>query len=246
MLIPLSGNYRIRDILSLPLISFLVFLSFTIMFFIACDFLAPKCFVTIMMPDYKLSLLTRAGNVREALNDAGIDLEKNYLVIPDLTSALNSNCVIQVIKVQNQIVCQTSFLSPSTPEIKKTKLLAYGEQRVIWPEQQGKKITYYQETYFNYQMISKKIIKESVINEPQRKLILLGIGDQNLLDNLRLSFQRNGSSQSIQSEISPDSCLYAPGCGYLYFNGNKSNLPANLNLVIGDAAGNSPKAFYIF
>ena len=91
MLIPLTGNYRIRELLSSPLVAALFLLSIIGFFMIFSDIISIKHQVTFVMPDHKLVLLTRACTVREALKSAGIRLEKDFLVIPDLSTAISDS-----------------------------------------------------------------------------------------------------------------------------------------------------------
>lgn len=219
MFIPLTGNYRIRELLSSPLVVVLFFISVSGLFLIFCDFFAIKHSVTLILPDHKIELLTRASNVREALKDADIELRKDYLVVPDLSTPLEDTSMIQVIQKRTVIVSKSIPVTPELPVVRKTNLLKKGNRIVLIEQSPGEKLTFYQEVYFNQSLVSRKIIKETLVREPIQKSVLIGTGYSNRLDQLSLSLEKGSIPSHLAGsdgrQVPADSLLYVPDYGYI-------------------------------
>ncbi|MDD5089955.1 MAG: ubiquitin-like domain-containing protein [Candidatus Wallbacteria bacterium] len=248
MFVPLTGNYRIRELLSSPLAVVMLLICVTGMFVIFCDLYSKKCNVTLLLPNYRISLRTSATDVREALSEAGITLEKDDIAIPDLPTRIQDGCVIQVIRKNIRIVRQSFSVPPLDPKIRKTSLLPSGHQVVLGEIRHGRKDIYFQETYFNDRLVTSRQIEEIMVEHPANQVILLGTGERNRLGDLSLSLKSGIISSNIVSATddvaSRNTMIFVPGFGYFLSgkNGNTAALPQ----IRAGSSSHDYRAHYIY
>ena len=215
MLVPLKGNYKIKDFLSLPEIVFMLVFICIFGLIIYIDSYFPKHNISIIKDSEVINIKTNASTVREALNEAGITLDSYCMVIPSVEERLENGDTIQVIRKDFRTVMEEEDILPPPPIIKKTDSISVGINKIIRVARKGIKRKYFLETYYNGKLAKKSIISEKIIMKPRREIALIGIGKHSKQLYLKNMKGIDRPTVSASKDIAPeDSIIYIPKYGY--------------------------------
>jgi len=244
MLIPLKGNCKIRDFLSLPEILFLIVIISTFGFFIYVDHYFPKKNITIIAESSYINVKTQALTVREALNEAGIILDSKSLVVPSVEKKLQEGETIQVIKKSYKTMVEDEVVLPPPPSLKKSDSLENGETKLLVSSRQGVKRKYYLETYYNGELAKKSLISERTIISPRGEILLVGTGYRS--KNVYISNKKKFKNRLISADVktaADGSIIFIPDIGY--FKVTNSDDPQLPKLVFRSAVKSQKQAYFL-
>lgn len=114
-----------------------------------------------------------ALTVRQALQEASVQLSKTDRVRPALTATVSEGTAITVTRVKYRRIVKTKAL-PHRTVVKRTAQLYRGERRVAQPGERGKARLIFKRTIVNGEAKSTKRIKTRVVRYPAKRVVLVG------------------------------------------------------------------------
>lgn len=130
--------------------------------------------VTINDGGEKKTVWTTRSRVEDLLKEHGIELpRKSDKVKPALTAQLTDEDTIVITRIDSKTEKVEEALAFETVT-KKDSSLKKGTQKTITEGKQGKKVKEYKITYENGKEVDRKLIKETIAEEPVNKVVAIG------------------------------------------------------------------------
>lgn len=147
---------------------------FFTLFLVACQTQPNQIFIEA--DGARQALVTEAGTVRDALNEAGIELGALDRVEPDLYVQLETGLTIKVIRVREEIEVERVVV-PFERQTIVNEALAAGESRVAQLGVNGEDEVTIRVTYENGQEINRTEVSRVTVIEPSPEILVIGPQD---------------------------------------------------------------------
>lgn len=121
-------------------------------------------------------LTTQAATVREFLNEAGVTLGDLDEVDPPLFTPLTDNLGITVIRVTEELEVLTESIPFERKFVRTDTMSAEDEPQIVQPGKQGSREVTIRLLYRDGLESSRVRTNETIIEEPQDEVVLIGIG----------------------------------------------------------------------
>lgn len=140
----------------------------------ACSSGASSHAITIRADGRETALKTEVRTVREALSEAGIALDVDDRVEPDLWVELASGIEIRVIRVQDETIVEREII-PYQQQTIRSEALAAGERRLLQAGKNGEAEVTYHLQFEDGVEVGRSILRREVIQEPVDQITVVGV-----------------------------------------------------------------------
>lgn len=161
--------------------------------------------INIKTKDSTLFVMTTSNTVDDVLKEAEIFVGDKDRVEPALSSDLQDDMQVSVIRVEEKLVSQ-SVKMEFTNEVKKIDTLAKGLVNVVRNGQEGQKEVSVKVVYEDGQEVSRQVVAEKVIKEPVNGLIEEGAKTTLVTSRGQISFTRAIKMTATAYDATFESC----------------------------------------
>jgi hypothetical protein len=127
----------------------------------------------------EIALRTEALTVREVLVEAGVSIDADDRVEPDLWVEVRDGMTVRVIRVQEEILVEREIV-PYRQQRIRSEALAAGEQKLLQAGKNGQAETTYRLQFEDGVEVSRAILRRIVVAEPVAQITVVGV--EGLLD----------------------------------------------------------------
>lgn len=139
--------------------------------------------VTIHADGKDIPLLTSVLTVREALAEAGVTIDEDDRVDPDLWFELENGMTIRVYRVQEEIIVEREVL-PYRQQTIKSEAIPAGEQKLLQAGTNGQVEVTYRLQFEDGVEVSRSVLRQIVVQEPSDQITVVGV--EGVLDSVEV------------------------------------------------------------
>jgi uncharacterized protein YabE (DUF348 family) len=165
--------------------------------------------VSIKTKENSVFIFTTTDTVESVLKEAEILVGSNDRVEPIISSKLQADMEISVIRVEEKLASEKVQIEFAN-EVKKVDSLAKGFVNVVQKGQPGQKEVTIKTVYEDGKEVSKKIVSEKVIKEPVNGIIEEGVKTTLVTSRGQINFTRALNMSSTAYDSSFESCGKTP------------------------------------
>lgn len=165
--------------------------------------------VSIKTKENSVFIFTTTDTVENVLKEAEILVGSNDRVEPIISSKLQEDMEISVIRVEEKLASEKVQIEFAN-EVKKVDSLAKGFVNVVQKGQQGQKEVTIKTVYEDGKEVSKKIVSEKIIKEPVNGVIEEGVKTTLVTSRGQINFTRALNMSSTAYDVSFESCGKTP------------------------------------
>lgn len=121
----------------------------------------------------ELKILSAEDDVYSMLKSEGIELKACDKVIPEKSTLLSNGLKVNVIRVETKTIVEMINI-PFKEVINRNSSLPNTKRKITQEGKEGEKKVTYLITYENGNEVSRKVTEETVVKEPQNRIIVLG------------------------------------------------------------------------
>ena len=140
---------------------------------VATSYMAFNKQVVLIVDGQEIEVNSMQPNVQGVLDENNIDYDKNYKISEDLGASLEDGMKIEVKKVEEKEEKATQEIDFETV-VQNDNTLEKGKTKVVQEGQMGAKELIYKAIYHDGSLVSRELVKENVVKEPQNKIIAKG------------------------------------------------------------------------
>lgn len=166
--------------------------------------------VSIKTKDSSVFIFTTTDTVENVLKEAEILIGSKDSVEPEISSKLQEDMQISVIRVEEKLVSEKVQIE-FTNEVKKVDSLAKGLVNVVQKGQQGQKEVTIKTVFEDGKEVSKKIVSEKIIKEPVNGIIEEGVKTTLVTSRGQINFTKVINMSSTAYDATYESTGKKPG-----------------------------------
>lgn len=129
--------------------------------------------VTIVAAGKERIEYTSGENVREVLEEAGLELKPEDEVRPGLDQPVDAGDRIEVVRVTKQIETVEETIAVKTVRVENDRLLA-GKEMVVQPGREGILVRTIEKKFENGRLTETKVLSEQVMQESEDRIVAVG------------------------------------------------------------------------
>ena len=164
---------QIKNTLFHHKIVYLALLS-TLIALVGCRSAVAANQITIHADGQDIPLTSSVLTVREALDEAGVTIDADDRVEPDLWVEVENGMTIRVIRVQEEVIVEREVVAYLQQTIKSEALRA-GEQKLLQAGKNGQVEVTYRLRFEDGVEVARSVLQRVVVKEPANQIIAVGV-----------------------------------------------------------------------
>lgn len=132
--------------------------------------------ITLQVDGQTFNLTTQAATVRELLGEAGVTVGELDEVDPPLFTPLTPEMAVRVVRVSETVEIITENIPFERKFVRTDSLSAEDDPQIVQAGQNGRKEITIRIVYRDGQEVNRIRTNESLLEEPQDELVMIGIG----------------------------------------------------------------------
>jgi uncharacterized protein YabE (DUF348 family) len=129
--------------------------------------------IIVRVDNREISLSSHGGTVRDALDQAGVELGEDDIVQPDLWVELQDGMSIRVVRVQQEIIVESEAL-PYREQTIKSEALPAGERKLLQAGKNGQAEITYRLQFEDGVQVARSVLRQVVVVEPVDQITAVG------------------------------------------------------------------------
>ena len=139
--------------------------------------------VVVQADGKQIPLFTTVATVREALAEAGVTLDADDRVEPDLWVQVKSGMTIRVLRVQEEIIVEREVI-PYRQQTIKSEGLPTGEQKLLQAGKNGQAEVTFRLQFEDGVEVGRSALRRVVIQEPADQITVVGV--EGMVDSVQV------------------------------------------------------------